>query len=172
MESPPYHKNLLIRGFYVILSGFIYLPIIIGLVSVMISSIAIAGIFIYLYWVILAQLFHFLKIDGNASLHYFVGFIFIGTDIDYIIIIISIFLSITGLILFFGGIIQIAYAKKDYKTIEKTNLYRIVRHPQNLGIIFISVSVFIFIPTTCNIFGDPSTYYIRVGDFYSLILLI
>ncbi len=166
-------KVKVLELFFVLFSIVSFLPVILGLVGTMVGAIIGFYIISYAFWIVLTLIFHGLKIDGNASIHYFVGFIYVGHGIRPLIFIISLLLLLLGIFLFVGGVIQISYAKRHSISIITTYLYKFVRHPQNLGIILISLAIFLYIPTTWDSFSsNHQNLWIRIGDFYSIIFFI
>jgi len=70
---------------------------------------------------------------------------------------------IFGFGLFLLGLIYLVKAKKKKIDIVQTGIYKYIRHPQNLGIIILSLPFCLYVP----IFGDAG---LKVGDIFSWLL--
>jgi len=81
-----------------------------------------------------------------------------------ILLIIEIIIFIVGLLLFFWGLIHLIKGKKIGLDIVQTGPYKLIRHPQNLGILIMLFPFALYTPG----FVDDG---IRVGDILSWTLL-
>jgi len=77
-----------------------------------------------------------------------------------ILLIIEIIIFIVGLLLFFWGLIHLVKGKKIGLDIVQTGPYKLIRHPQNLGILIMLFPFALYTPG----FTDDG---IRIGDILS-----
>lgn len=166
-------RNIINYSIFLIFSFLTFIPILAGIIGQMIVAIGVSFTSIYLFWRILGVLFEFFHLDQHQSFFYFQGFIKIGENLDFIILLFSLILALIGSVLFIGGVIQITYVKLKKIPLVSDHFYGLIRHPQNFGIILFFFALFLFIPTTwTGHVSNLDVYWIRIGDFYSLIFFI
>ena len=146
--------SLFARIFQILVLLYVYLPIIIGILYPMVFRIPI----FYISGVIL------------FSSYWLSAYYFLSPDEVLTLIIIEVFIFLTGCALFLLGLIQLTQAKQRGETIAQVGIYHHIRHPQHLGIIVMAFPLALYIPWV-NDFG------IRVGDlvtwtFFALLLVI
>ena len=130
-----------------VISLFLLLPIIVGVIAPMLW---IIGGVLYLSWIL---------IGANKS-YWTWGYILIPPEFLPILITIEVLLFIAGLILLSTGLYEIISARFKHKNITQKGLYKVIRHPQHLGIILLSLPFGLYIPC----FADIG---IRVGELFS-----
>jgi hypothetical protein len=86
------------------------------------------------------------------------------------LIVIEFLIFSIGLMLFVWGVILIARARLKNAGLVTTGPYRLIRHPQHLGLILMSLCISLYIPWSQDTF-------IRIGEivswsFFSLVLII
>jgi len=116
-----------------ITSLFIYLPIIGGILAPMLL---IIGIDLYISWMLI----------GYSYTYWTWAYYIIHPSLIPFIISIEILLFCFGLGLLLTGLIAIMKNKKEKGPLIQTGLYKYIRHPQNLGIIFIFLPFVLYIP--------------------------
>jgi len=130
-----------------IISIFVYLPIIGGILAPMAL---IIGINLYISW----RLIGYNLIDWTWA-YYLINPLFIP-----LIISIEIVIFCFGLGFFLTGLITLVKKKMEGDTLIQTGIYKYIRHPQNLGIIFMFLPFAMYIPG----FNDIG---IRMGEIAS-----
>jgi len=145
-------KNFLIMIDSWIALFWVYLPIIAGILTPMIWFFPIA----YFSW----ELFEI--ISRNT---YFNTWFPLSNQLKLNILIIECIMFIVGLLLFLIGVIYLIKARRSNIGIAQTGPYKFIRHPQNLGILIISLSFVFYVPW----FGDLG---IRIADLFSWCLFI
>ena len=149
--SKLFEKILLIPSLF-----WIYSPIIAGILFAMVWMFPAA----FTSWWIFAFL-------GQKD--WLLGVIFVDESMVALIIV-EFVIFIIGLSLFVWGVILIAKARLKHTGLVKTGPYKLIRHPQHLGLILMSLCISLYIPWTKDEF-------IRIGEivswsFFSLILVI
>ena len=130
-----------------IASIFVYLPIIGGILAPMAL---IIGIDLYISW----------RIIGYNYTDWTWAYYLINPLLIPFIISIEMLIFCFGLGLFLTGLITMVKKKIEVDTLIQTGIYKYIRHPQNLGIIFIFLPFVLYIPG----FGDIG---IRMGEIAS-----
>jgi protein-S-isoprenylcysteine O-methyltransferase Ste14 len=130
-----------------VISFLLLLPIIAGIIAPMLW---IIGGFLYLSWIL---------IGANKS-YWTWGYILIPPERLPILITIEVLLFITGLIFLSTGLYEIISTRFKHENITQKGLYKIIRHPQHLGIILLSLPFALYVPC----FADIG---IRVGELFS-----
>jgi len=109
----------------------------------------ISGV-LYLSWIL---------IGANKS-YWTWGYFLIPPEILPILISIELILFIGGLILLSKGLYDIIASRIKNKNIMQKGFYKVIRHPQHLGIILLSLPFALYVPCCADI-G------IRVGELFS-----
>ncbi|MHA1671258.1 MAG: methyltransferase family protein [Promethearchaeota archaeon] len=150
-------KLLLKKSILIILSGWSYIPIIMGILIPMVVYLPLA----YGSWKV------FLPVLNGYSMFY--AYITMSPEypastIQYAFIFsIEIITFMIGIFVLLSGLYHLAKGRKQKISIVKTGLYKYIRHPQNLGISLISLPFALYIPG----FNDIG---IRIGELFSWIL--
>lgn len=142
-------KTVLKKIIIGIVSIFLYLPVICGILAPMLL---IIGINFYISW----------KLIGYSYVNWTWAYYLINPSLIPIIISIEILIFSFGLGLFLTGLITMVKKKIEGETIIQTGIYKYIRHPQNLGIIFMTLPFVLYIPG----FRDLG---IRMGEIASWI---
>ncbi len=116
-----------------IASIFVYLPVIGGILAPMAL---IIGIDFYISW----------KLIGYSYTDWTWAYYLINPLLIPIIISIEMLIFCFGLGLFLTGLITIVKKKIEGDTLIQTGIYKYIRHPQNLGIIFMFLPFVLYIP--------------------------
>jgi protein-S-isoprenylcysteine O-methyltransferase Ste14 len=112
-----------------------YLPILAGIITPMVYLLPAW----YFSWDYASLLFPF-----SDTWH---GLVILPTGIAFAVVesVLSILLICTGLAFFLGGLLEMTFRRKESQSgLVDTGPYRIVRHPQHLGIILMLLSVALF----------------------------
>ncbi len=137
-------KELSTKVLLILSSIWVYIPIVAGIVTIMWYLIPTA----YISWYI------FLSTPTNM----WAEMIYVLPPKLYVFkIIFCILIIITGIYLLIRGLIELVIDRKNDINISKNGLYKYIRHPQNLGIILISLFFVLWTQ-------------FRVGDFLSWLL--
>jgi protein-S-isoprenylcysteine O-methyltransferase Ste14 len=138
-----------IKFFYLRLTTFVvYIPIIAGILYPMTVMPALA----YISWNI------FYLWPGIDLISSWIVHINYSQDFTINLLLWSELIIFTcGFALFFYGLIHLARNKKEKIDIAQSGPYKLIRHPQNFGII---------------IFSFPFSLYIKVGDIFSWMLFV
>jgi len=132
---------------------WVYVPIFVGILTPMIIYFPIA----YISW----SVFSFILKDPYYNSWYIISSE--NNLLYFILLVIEISLFISGLFIFLYGLIQLTKAKKHNVNIVQTQLYKYIRHPQNLGILIMILPFALYLPG----FEDIG---IRIADILSWIL--
>ena len=116
-----------------IASIFVYLPIIGGILAPMAL---IIGIDLYISWLLI----------GYNYTDWTWAYYLINPLLIPIIISIEMLIFCFGLGLFLTGLITMVKKKIEGDTLIQTGIYKYIRHPQNLGIIFMFLPFVLYIP--------------------------
>lgn len=130
-----------------IISIFVYLPIIVGILAPMV---VIIGINLYFSWLII----------GFNFTSWMWAYYLIPPILIPLVISIEILLFCFGLTLFLISLITMVKKKIEEDHLIQTGIYKYIRHPQNLGIIIMALPFTLYIPG----FEDIG---IRMGDIAS-----
>ena len=126
-------KNVLKKITIGIVSIFVYLPIIGGILAPMVL---IIGIDLYISW----------RLIGHNYTDWTWAYFLINPLLIPIIISIEMLIFCFGLGLFLTGLITMVKKKIEGDTLIQTGIYKYIRHPQNLGIIFMFLPFVLYIP--------------------------
>lgn len=118
-------KSILKRFSLVITSIFLYLPVIAG---ILIPMVLILGIDMYISW----------RLIGYSFTSWTWAYYIIPSHLIPLIISIEILIFSLGLLLFLIGIITLVKKKIEGESIIQSGIYSYIRHPQNIGIIFMA----------------------------------
>lgn len=116
-----------------IASIFVYLPILGGILAPMGL---IIGIDLYISWILI----------GYSYTDWTWAYYLIKPSLIPILISIEILIFCFGLGLFLTGLITMVKKKIEGDTLIQTGIYKYMRHPQNLGIIFMFLPFVLYIP--------------------------
>lgn len=149
---------LLKKLMLMILSVWLYMPIIMGILIPMLGYLPLAY---YGSWLIFTPIVNDLWwFDAYFPMdpHY------PASTIQYIFIFAMEIISfMVGIFVFFSGLYHLAKGKKQKELIITEGIYKYIRHPQNLGISLISLPFALYIPG----FNDIG---IRIGELFSWML--
>ena len=127
-------KEVVMKITLALSSIWVYVPIIAGIITPMLSVIPIA----YTSW------FLFLAFEGRLS---WANSIYsLSLPFEIVLYIFDCIIFIFGLILFFWGFVHIVKTRKNDSRLTQTGPYRNIRHPQHLGIILFSLPFALVIP--------------------------
>ena len=142
-------RTVLEKAVQVIVSIFFYIPIVLGILAPMLTLI---GIDLYISW----------SLIGSTFIDWTWGYYIIPSSSLTFILLIELLIFCFGLGIFLVGLITLVKGKVKKVTIVQTGIYKYIRHPQNLGIIFIFLPFALYIPG----FHDKG---IRMGEIVSWI---
>ena len=149
-------KDIVEKTFAWLISVWIYLPILFGILMPMFIYFPIA----YSSWHILTL------IIGATSFYNYLNSWFViypsNTNLISILVIIEVCIFILGFAIFLSGLLTILKCRLNGIKIAQSGLYKYIRHPQNLGILIFTLPFILYIPG----FGDLG---IRIMDFLSWI---
>jgi protein-S-isoprenylcysteine O-methyltransferase Ste14 len=157
--------NILKRIIFSITSLIVYFPIIGGILGAMILAAGAVQSIVYAFWNMLYLLLSLIPSSPIGSIYFFVGFLDIPTDLVPIIVMLGCFFVLVGSPIFIIGVVELGRGLINKQELVDQGIYNIIRHPQNFGIILISLGIMLLVPLT---WGQP--YTIRIGDFYSWLL--
>jgi len=127
-------KEVVMKITLALSSIWVYMPIVAGLITPMLSAIPIA----YTSW------FLFLALEGRLS--WASSIYSLSLPFEIVLYIFDCIIFIFGLILFFWGFVHIVKARKNDSRLTQTGPYHYIRHPQHLGIILFSLPFALVIP--------------------------
>ena len=166
-------KGYLNRCGFTITSLLAYLPVLGGILGPMMLMAGVLLGLVYFVWnflliLVLIPLLVFFPDDATLllSIHFFEGFIEIPELLVPMFFVLPVVLTGGGLCFFVLGVLELAKDKNRQQEFSQSSVYRIVRHPQNLGLIVLGFSLMIFIFQAWQ--WKPSM--IRIGDIYSWLL--
>lgn len=165
-------KVYLNRCGFAITSLLAFFPVLGGILGPMIMMAGVLFALVYFVWnflLILVSIPVLVFFPDDAyllSIHFFEGFIEIPELLVPISLVLSFVLTGGGLCFLVLGVLELAKDKNRPQEFTQSSVYRIIRHPQNLGLIVLGFSLMIFIFRTWQ--WEPSM--IRIGDIYSWLL--
>jgi len=158
VDKKNYFNNKLrsiIRPIILIINSiWAYIPIIAGIITPMIIMFPLT----YISW----KIFYLWSGRGSFGWWFDAWFLISPSNAFYILLllIIEITIFIVGFILFISGLLHLTKGNKNKINIVQTGPYKLVRHPQNLGILIMVFPFTLYIPG----FNDLG---IRIGDLLS-----
>ena len=127
---------------------------------------------VYFVWnlllvpILILLLIFFPDASHLLSIHFFEGFIEIPEFLFPIFFVLAFVLTGGGVYFFVLGGLELAKHKIQRQELTQSSVYRIIRHPQNLGLIVLGFSLMIFIFQTWLLESSM----VRIGDIYSWLL--
>ncbi|MHA1225689.1 MAG: methyltransferase family protein [Candidatus Hodarchaeales archaeon] len=163
-------RGYLDRCGFAITSMLAYFPVLGGILGPMIMMAGVLSGLVYFVWnFLLIPLLIPLSVfspDVPMSVHFLEGFIEIPELLIPIYQVLPYVLTGGGIFFFLYGVLELARAKKRQQEFTRSGVYRIIRHPQNLGLIVIGLGLTFFIYQT----WQWETFVVRLGDIYSWLL--
>ena len=104
----------------------------------------------------------------TESSHFFVGYLVFPNTLKLFLLIAAFLLLVIGFLLFLLGGIDLARAKRIHHGLIQQRVYKVVRHPQILGLILMGLGLVFLIAQMWP--EEGYGYLVRIGDLYSWLL--